>query len=132
MVPFSITYQRGYLKGTRPLFAAAKRVLSPPGVEGAFLMTSTKQEQDRGKEPMHEEGPSGEPSGAQGTGVILILDQEREAENAKLRMIIQKQDTEIKDLIPNFERSIWVIKYLEQRNKKARRLACDHGAAKHP
>ena len=35
-VPVFITYQ----KGTRRLFAAAKRVLSPPGVEGALLPTS--------------------------------------------------------------------------------------------
>ena len=67
---------------------------------------------------MHEEGPSGEPSGAQGTGVILIPDEETEAENAKLRMIIREQDTEIKDLILNFERARWVIKYLEKRNKQ--------------
>ena len=99
------------------MFAAAKRVLSPPGVEGASLPASTTQEQDRGKEPMHEEGPSGETSGAQEIGVILILDEETEAENAKLRIIIQEQDTEIKDLILNFERSRWVINYLEQRNK---------------
>ena len=67
---------------------------------------------------MHEEGPSGEPSGAQGTDVILIPDGETEAENTKLRMIIQEQDTEIKELILNFERSRWVIKFLEQRNKQ--------------
>ena len=35
-MPIFITYQ----KGSRPLFAAAKRVLSPPGVEGASLLTS--------------------------------------------------------------------------------------------
>ena len=43
-----ITYQRG----TRHLFAAAKRVLSPPGVEGASLPTSAPQVQDKGKMPM--------------------------------------------------------------------------------
>jgi len=45
------------------LFAAAKRVLSPPGVEGASLPPSTSQEQDKGKKTMQDEGPSGEPSG---------------------------------------------------------------------
>ena len=39
-VPVYITYQRG----TRHLFAAAKRVLSPPGVEGASLPPSASQE----------------------------------------------------------------------------------------
>ena len=38
-VPVFITYQRG----VRRLFAAAKRVLSPPGVEGSSLPTSALQ-----------------------------------------------------------------------------------------
>ena len=58
-VPVFITYQRG----TRHLFAAAKRVLSPPGVEGAFLFPSAPQVQDKEMSPMQDEGPSGEPSG---------------------------------------------------------------------
>ena len=67
-----ITYQRG----SRHLFAAAKRVVSPPGVEGASLPTSTTQEQDKGKEPMHDEGPSGEPSGERETEFVLLHDDE--------------------------------------------------------
>ena len=47
-MPVSITYQRG----SRHLFVAAKRVLSPPGVEGASLPASMTQEQDGDKEPM--------------------------------------------------------------------------------
>jgi len=47
-MPVFITYQRG----SRHLFAAAKRVLSPPRVEGALLPTSASQEQGRGKEPV--------------------------------------------------------------------------------
>lgn len=84
-------------------------MLSPPGVEGASLLASTTQVLDKGKEPMHDEGPSG----AQETDVILILDEETKVENAKLRMTIQDQDMEIKELILNFERARWVIKYLE-------------------
>ena len=38
-VPTYVTYQRG----TRGLFAAARRVLSPPGVEGVSLPSSTAQ-----------------------------------------------------------------------------------------
>ena len=45
-MPVYITYQ----KGSRPLFAATKRVLSPPRVEGASLPTSALHEQVRGKE----------------------------------------------------------------------------------
>ena len=49
-VPVYVTYQRG----TRVLFVAARRVLSPPGVEGVSLPSSTAsvQVQDRGKRPM--------------------------------------------------------------------------------
>ena len=36
-MPVFVTYQRG----SRHLFAAAKQVLSPPGVEGALLLAST-------------------------------------------------------------------------------------------
>ena len=61
LVPFSSTYQRGYPKGTKPLFAVAKRVLSPPGVEGASLPTSAIQVQDTGKKPKREGEPSGVP-----------------------------------------------------------------------
>jgi len=43
-----ITYQRG----TRHLFAVAKRVLSLPVVEGASLPPSALQVQDKGKDPM--------------------------------------------------------------------------------
>ena len=39
-MPVYISYQRG----SRLLFAAAKRVLSQPGVEGALLPTSAPQE----------------------------------------------------------------------------------------
>lgn len=67
-------------KGSRPLFVAAKRVLSPPGVEGASLPTSASQEQGRGKEPMHDEGPSGKPSGERETDFILLHDDETDTE----------------------------------------------------
>ena len=95
------------------MFAAEKRVLYPPGVEGASLPASTTQVLDKGKNPMHDEGPSG----VQETDVILIQDDEAEAENAQLRMTIQEQNMEIQDLILNVERARWIIKYLEQRNK---------------
>ena len=72
--PLFVTYQRGH----RALFAATRRVLSPPGVEGVSPTPSAErvlsphdvegvspsslaqvQIQDRGKNPMHDEGPSG-------------------------------------------------------------------------
>jgi len=92
-MPVFITYQ----KGSRPLFAAAKQVLSPPRVEGASLPTSASQEQGRGKEPVHDEGPSGEPSGEQETEFILLHDDETDTEptNAELREVIQEQQSEI-------------------------------------
>ena len=65
-----ISYQRG----NKLLFAAAKRVLSPPGVEGASLSTPAPQEQSNGKELVHDEGPSGEPSGERETEFVLLHD----------------------------------------------------------
>ena len=81
-----ITYQRG----TRHLFAAAKRVLSPPGVEGASLSPSASPVQDKGKRPMQDEGPSGEPSCERETDFILIHDDDTNTgpQSAKLREII--------------------------------------------
>jgi len=88
-MPLFITYQRG----SRHLFAAAKQVLSPPRVEGASLPTSTTQEQERGKEPVHDEGPSREPSGERETKFIPLHDDETDTQptNAQLREIIQEQ-----------------------------------------
>ena len=63
-MPVFVTYQRG----SRHLFTATKRVLSPPKVEGASLPASTTQVLDKGKRPVHDEGPSDE----QETDVILI------------------------------------------------------------
>ena len=75
-----------YEKGSRPLFPAAKRVLSPPGVEEASLPTSASQEQGKGKELVQEEGPSGERE----TEFVLLHDDETDTEptNAQLREII--------------------------------------------
>ena len=119
-VPFSITYQRGYPKGTRPLFAAAKRVLSPPGVEGASLPTSEIQVQDKGKKPKHEEGPSGVPPSEWNTRLILLRDDDdtdTRPQNAQLKEIFQEQETEIHSLTLRLEMAKWNIRYLEQRNK---------------
>lgn len=63
-VPMFFTYQ----KGTRRLFAAAKRVLSPLGVEGVLFPSLAEQVQDKGKQPLHDEGPSE----GQETDFILI------------------------------------------------------------
>ena len=114
-VPVFITYQ----KGTMCLFAAEKRVLSPPGVEGASLPPSTSQEQDKGKEPMQDEAPSGEPSGERDTEFVLLHDDETDTEptSAQLKEIIQEQQSEIEALSLDLERAKWNMKYLEQRNK---------------
>ena len=82
-MPIFITYQ----KSARRLFASAKRVLSPPGVEGVSFPSSDNRKmlsspevkgdlpsslvekvQDRGKKPLHDEGPSE----GQGRDFILI------------------------------------------------------------
>ena len=58
---------------------------------------------------MHDERPSGE----QEADFILIQDDDAEVENAKLRMTIQEQNTDIQDFSLNVERARWIIKYLE-------------------
>ena len=107
----SITYHRD----TRPLFAAAKRVLSPPSVEGASLPTSAPQVQDKGKKPKRKERPSGEPS-----GFVIIHDDETtsDLEEAQYNRIIKEQETDIQALQLQLEMAKWNIRYLEQRNKQ--------------
>eukprot|EP00253_Pinus_taeda_P026944 PITA_26944 len=78
--------EKGKHRGSRHLFAAAKRVLSPPEVEGASLLASTTQMQDKGKKPMHDERPSGE----QEAEFILIQDDDADVESARLRMTIRE------------------------------------------
>ena len=75
-MPVYISYQRG----NRPLFAAPKRVLSPPEVEGASLLTSALQEQSRGKDPVHDDGPSGVTSGEREIEFFLLHDDDTDRE----------------------------------------------------
>ena len=68
-------------------------MLSPLGVEGASLPTSVSQEQSRGKEPVHDEGPSGEPLGERETKFVLLHDDDTDIEptNEELGEVIQEQ-----------------------------------------
>jgi len=116
VVPFSITYQRGYPKGTTHLFAAAKRVLSPPGVEGASLPTSKIQVQDKGNNPKHDEGPSGVPPGERKIRLILLRDDDdtdTRPQNAQLKEIFQEKETKIHSLTLKLEMAKWNIRCLE-------------------
>ena len=85
-IPTFVTYQRGM----RGLFVAARRVLSPHGVEGVSLPSSVVQVQDRGENPMQHEGPSG----GLDTDFILI-DDDVSSPSSKLREVIQEQKAEI-------------------------------------
>ena len=98
ITPFFVTYHRGH----RALFAATRRVLSPPRVEGVLSTSSAEQVlsphdvegvspsssaqvqiQDRGKKPMHDEGPSG------GWDTdFTIIDVDASSPSSKLREII--------------------------------------------
>ena len=90
-------------------------MLCPPGVEGAWLPTSTSQEQGKGKEPVQEEGPSSERE----TEFVLLHDDETNTEptNAALTEIIQEQKSMIEALSLDLERAKWNMKYLEQIKK---------------
>jgi len=104
-----VTYQNG----TRRLFAVAKRVLSPPRVEGFSFPPSVEQVQDKGKQPLHDEGPSG----SQEADFILIQDDDTDL-SSKLKEIIREQQDDIHHLSINLERAKWIINYLDQRNKQ--------------
>ena len=64
---------------------------------------------------MHDEGPSGEPSGERETELVLLHDDETDTEptNAELREIIQEQQSVIEALSLDLERAKWNMKYLE-------------------
>ena len=61
-----------------------------------------------------------EPSCEQETDFILIHDDDTDTgpQSAKLREIIQEQQTKIQALSLDLERAKWTMKYLEQRNKQ--------------
>ena len=106
-MPMFITYQTG----TRVLFAAARRVLSPPGVERVSLSSSAAQVQvqDIGKSPMQDEGLSG----GQDTDFVLI-DEDFSSPTSKVRDTIPEQKAEIDTLTIKLQRDQWIINYLEQ------------------
>jgi len=101
--PVYVTYQRGH----RALFAATRRVLSPPRVEGVSPYSSAQralsphqvervspfatqvqvQVQDRGKQPIFDEGPSGDPD-------TDIIDLDISSPSSELKEIIQQQKAE--------------------------------------
>ena len=62
---------------------------------------------------MHDEGPSG----GQDTDFTLI-DVDASSPSSKLKEIIQEQKAEIDTLNVKLQRAQWVIKYLDQCNKK--------------
>ena len=68
-------------------------------MEGVSPSTSA-QVQDRGKRPMHDEGPSG----GQDTDFILI-DVDSSSPSSKLKEIIQEQKAEIDTLIVKLQKA---------------------------
>lgn len=85
-------------------------------MEGVSLPSPVQQFQDKGKRPLHDEGPSDE----QETDFILIQDDDTNLgpQSSKLKEVIQEQQVEISALSLNLERYMWIIKYLEKRNKQ--------------
>ena len=126
--PLVQTYQRGH----RALFAATRRVLSPREVEGVLPTSSVErvlsphdvegvspsssaqvQIKDKGKRPIHDEGPSG----GRDTD-FTVIDVDASSPSSKLREVIQEQRAENDKLKDQLQKAQWVIKYLEQRNKQ--------------
>ena len=72
------------------LTPSAERVLSPHDVEGVSPSSSAQvQIQDRGKRPMHDEGPSG----GRDTD-FTVIDVDASSPSLKLKEIIQEQRAE--------------------------------------
>lgn len=80
-----------------------------------MLPPSEKKVQDKGKRPLHDEGPLG----GQETYFILIQDDDTilGSQSSKLKEIIREQQEDIHGLSLNLERSKWIINYMEQRSK---------------
>lgn len=93
------------------MFAAVKRVLSSPRVEGVSLPSSAQQVQEKGKRPLQDEGPSGEHD----TDFILIEgdDTDMGSQSTNLKEVIQEQQADINALSINLDRAKWTIQYLE-------------------
>ena len=88
---------------------SAERVLSPHDVEGVSPSSSAQIKiQDRGKKPMHDEGPSG----GRDTD-FTIIDVDASSPGSKLREIIQEQRAENDTLKDQLQKAQWVINYLE-------------------
>ena len=131
-VPVFITYE----KGTRRLFVAAKLLLSPPrveavsfpspdhmkmlsspGMKGALPSSSAEQVHDRGKQPLHDEGPSE----GQDRDFVLIEEEDNDLGSQISRLkdvIIKEKEVEMQALSLDLERAKWIINYLEQQNKQ--------------
>ena len=125
-----------YEKGTIRLFAATKRVLSSPGVEGVsfpsldhrqmisslgvkvvFPSSSTEQVQDRGKKKLHDEGPSK----GQNKDFVLVEEDDTDLSSQSSRLkdvVIKEKEAEIQALSLDLERAKWIINFLEQENKQ--------------
>jgi len=120
------------------LFIAAKRVLSPPGVEGLLFSSlnhrqmlsspgvkgdlpssSTEQVQgkDKGKQPVHEEGPTE----GQERDFVLVEEDDTDlgSQSSRLKdMIIKEKEAAIQALSLDLEKAKWIINFLEQENKQ--------------
>lgn len=104
-VPMFVTYQRG----TRRLFAAARRVLSPQGVEGSLPSSSAKQVQTKqqskvkgkGKKRMHKKdlGDGKERDfdlvDHEETQGVDVIDLDAQSPKIVKDMIIKEQEAEI-------------------------------------
>lgn len=123
-----------YEKGTRRPFVAAKRVLSPPGVEGvlfsspdnrqmlfsptvkgAFPSSLVEKVHDKGKKSLHDEGLSD----VQDRYFILIKEEDIDlgSQNHRLKEIIKDKEVDIHGLSLELERDKWIINFLEQESK---------------
>jgi len=95
-----------------------RKMLSSPRVKGslpsslAIQVGQQSKSKDKGKQKMHEEGPTK----GQGRDFILIEEDVTDlgSQNSKLKdMIIKEKEVEIQALSLNLERAKWIINFLE-------------------
>ena len=94
-----------------------RQMLSSPGVKGALPSSSVEQVQDKGKQQLHDEGPSE----SQDRDFVLVEEDDTDLGSQSSRLkdeIIKEKEAEIQSLSLDLERAKWIINYLKQHKKQ--------------
>lgn len=86
-------------------------MLSSPGVKGAFPSSLAVKVQDKGKQPLHDEGPSER----QDRDFVLIQEENIDlgSQSSRIKELIKEKEADIHALSPELERAKWIINFIE-------------------